>query len=175
MKRTIVLVVCLLASKGLIWGQDWTQLGFKAEPGVSVGTPCVLNLMARFWLGNFGISGCGLYLPTGFNYLNGYGGEADVMYKLMMPRQLVEPYVALGYGWSNISTALSGAPALELLTNYVGLQVGAYYQGAFAQLGLGVGIPPNQFTVLSNGSKVGSLPVWPLIQIGYVGSIGGTK
>lgn len=148
-----------------------TQYGFRAEPGASVGTPCVLNLMARFWYRNFGVSTCGLYLPSGVNFLNGSGFEGNVMYKLVAgrgARSRIEPYVAAGYGFSNITSAI-GSNTLTLVTNYVGLQVGAYYSGAFAQIGVGYG----KFQVASGSSNT-RIAIVPLIQIGYNFSIGGT-
>ena len=95
--------------------------------------------MARFWYRNFGISTCGIYLPPGLTFLNGGGGEADVMFKFISGRRsMVEPYVAVGYGASEVKDAV-GTQTIHLVTNYVGLQVGAYYSGAFAQVGFGVG------------------------------------
>ncbi|MEO0108856.1 MAG: hypothetical protein ABIK62_06785, partial [candidate division WOR-3 bacterium] len=122
-------------------GPDWGKLGFKAEPGVAVGTPCVLNLMARFWYRNFGISTCGLYLPSGVNFLSGQGFESNLLYKLVAGRrQLIEPYVAVGGGATNISTSVAGTSGINIYAPlYAGLQVGAYYRGAFVQVGIGVG------------------------------------
>lgn len=149
-------------------GIDWTKYGFTVEPGVAVGTPCVLNLMARFWYHNFGISTCGIYLPSDVTFLNGAGGEADVMYKLTSGgRQMIEPYVAVGYGNSLVHSSATGTD-IQLWTQYVGLQAGAYYNGIFAQLGVGYGAG-------SGGFKLGSsstMKVWPLLQIGYTYSIG---
>jgi hypothetical protein len=165
-KRILTIIVLLTALSATFaqTGVDWTQYGFKAEPGVAVGTPCVGNLMARFWYRNFGISGCGLYLPSGVTFLNGSGGEADVMFKFISGgRQKVQPYIALGYGNSSVSSTV-GTQTISLRTNYVGLQVGAYYGGAFAQVGVGVG----SFYVNTARSQA-----WPLLQIGYVTSIGG--
>lgn len=164
--RKLLLFVAALAAVSATFAQtaiDWTRYGFKAEPGVAVGTPCVLNLMARFWYRNFGISTCGIYLPSGVTFLNGAGFEADVMYKLISGgRQRVEPYVAVGYGNSLVYTSVTGTN-IQLWTQYVGLQAGAYYNGIFAQLGVGYGAG-------SGGFKIGSSPrmkVWPLFQIGY--------
>jgi uncharacterized membrane protein YgcG len=170
MKRILTIIVLLTAFSATFaqTGIDWTQYGFKVEPGVSVGTPCVLNLMARFWYRNFGISTCGIYLPSGVTFLNGAGGEADVMYKLTSGgRQMIEPYVAVGYGNSLVYSSATGTN-IQLWTQYVGLQAGAYYNGVFAQLGVGYGAG-------SGGFKIGSSPimkVWPLFQIGYTYAIG---
>lgn len=170
MRKTLMVVTILVALTGSISAQqgvDWSQYGFKAEPGAAVGTPCVLNLMARFWYRNFGISTCGIYLPSGVNFLNGNGFEGDVMYRLIQNRRGIEPYVAVGYGFSDISST-QGSSTIRLITQYAGLQVGAYYNGAFAQVGVGYG----KFQV--NSSK---LLVVPLLQIGYnfaIGATGGT-
>lgn len=169
--KKILSVVVLLACFGAGFAQtqiDWTQYGFKAEPGVAVGTPCVGNLMARFWYRNFGISACGLYLPPGVNFLNGSGIETNVMFKLISGRrQMLEPYIAVGYGNSQISSTVGTQTITLTMNNYVGLQVGAYYNGAFAQVGLGVG----KFKV----SNSATMSVFPLIQVGYVTSIGGSS
>lgn len=161
--RTILIVTITLIS--LAGAQDWTHFGFKAEPGVAVGTPCILNATARFWYRNFGIGTCGIWLPPGFNLLNGSGIEGNLMYKLILPRQPVQPYVALGYGASDIRTNIPGG-VIQLVTSYGSLQVGAYYQGAFAQVGVGYG----RFKIANSPT----MAVWPLLQIGYVGSIGGS-
>jgi uncharacterized membrane protein YgcG len=171
-KKTLTTII-LLASLAVVSAQssfDWTRYGFKAEPiGVSVGTPCVLNLVSRFWYRNFGVSACGIYLPPGMNFLNGSGVEADVMYKFILPgrRQMVAPYVALGYGNSQVSSAVGGKTITLTMNNYVGLQVGAYYGGAFAQVGFGVG----KFKV----SNSPTMSVFPLIQAGYLMSLGGSS
>ena len=176
MKKTLLAITLLLALAGTLPAQtniDWSKLGFSAEPGVSVGTPCVLNLTARFWLGNFGISTCGIYSPPEFKFLSGSGVQADVLYRLQFAKkQPVIPYVALGYGSSNVATNL-GTTTLSLATNYIGLSAGAYYMGGFAQLGLGYGLPPTRFRIGAGGSS-STLPVFPLLQIGYVYNIGGS-
>jgi hypothetical protein len=168
---TILCALLVLMTGAATAQTDWSRLGFKAEPGLSVGTPCALNLNARFWLGNFGISTCGIYLPSGISLpISTAGLEADVMYKLVTSsRQPIQPYIALGYGLFDISTSMTGVPNLRVRsTSYGGLQVGAYYQGAFAQVGIGVG----QFSVSQVGRSSTALPVFPLFQIGYVTSLG---
>jgi hypothetical protein len=166
MKKHLIVLVGVIALAATARGQQ-PPPGFKLEPGISIGTPCVLNLMARFWYGSFGISTCGIYSPAGFSYFSGGGGEADFMFKPTTGRrQMIEPYIAVGGGFSSISTTLTN-PRLNLTTSYVGLQVGAYYSGGFAQLGLGIG----SFRIAGGSVNSGS-SVWPLFKIGYLYAIG---
>jgi len=62
----IAIAVVLFAWVSLAAAQSLPNLstfGFSAEPGASIGTPCVVNAVARFWYRNFGVSTCGMYLP----------------------------------------------------------------------------------------------------------------
>ncbi|MEO0078872.1 MAG: hypothetical protein ABIK86_07750, partial [candidate division WOR-3 bacterium] len=73
--RSYVGLVALLAVvAGSALGQhvpDLTKYGFTAEPGVAVGTPCGLNVVARFWYGYVGVSASGIYLPASVSFMNG--------------------------------------------------------------------------------------------------------
>jgi hypothetical protein len=163
--KKCTIVVLLLALSIVASAQNWTQLGFSAEPGVSFGTPAMGNLATRFWYGGFGIGASAMGFPSGLNLgIGGAGVEADLMYRYVDKRlRGVKPYAAVGYGSSNITFGSTTTTAFRV-GSYVGVQVGAYYSSFFAQLGLGVAVDGNGFTVFNR--RVGS--VFPLFQIGYL-------
>ena len=161
---SVLILLVLVASAG---AQNWTQLGFTAEPGIAFGTPCLGNLMARFWYRGFGVSASAMGFPSGLNLgVTGAGVETDAMYRYSDPRlRGIMPFVAVGYGSSDV---MIGATPAFRIGSYVGAQVGAYYNSFFAQLGLGIALTTTGFQV---GPSLRS-SVFPLLEIGYL--YGGT-
>ncbi|MEO0108900.1 MAG: hypothetical protein ABIK62_07015 [candidate division WOR-3 bacterium] len=134
-------------------------MGFKAEPGISFGTPCGGNLVARFWYRGFGVSTSGFYLPAGLTSIaSGNGLEAAALYRIGRPAQQgLAPYFGIAAGAAEVAIR---SRRLFKADYYFGPQVGAYYAGFFAQLGLGIG----RFHLTDSGSP---LVAFPLFQIGY--------
>ncbi len=144
---------------------DLTKYGFTAEPGIALGTPCGLNVVARFWYGHFGVAGSGIYLPPSVSFINGNGFETALCLRLNKNPRAVSPQFGVGYGQSSISGRLGGS-SYGLTTRYVGAFGGVSYRGAFAQVGLGIG-------ALQLGSDT-RLPIVPLVKLGWARAIGGS-
>jgi len=159
-----------VAVTGSAFGQqqvpDLTRYGFTAEPGVAVGTPCGLNVVARFWYGYVGVAASGIYLPPSVSFMNGNGFETALCLRLNKSAKAVSPQFGVGYGQSNIVGTVSGK-SYGLTTKYVGAFGGVSYLGAFAQVGLGIG-------TLQLGSDT-RLPIVPLVKVGWAKAIGGSS
>jgi hypothetical protein len=161
------MLLAAVAATSSTFGQqlpDLTRYGFQAEPGVAVGTPCGLNVVARFWYGYVGVSASGIYLPASVNFMSGSGVEGALCLRLSKKAKVLSPQFMVGYGRSNIIGTVSGK-SYGLTTSYVGAYGGFSYLGVFAHVGLGLGS-----LKLGSGSKI---PVVPLFKVGWAKAIGG--
>jgi len=164
-----MLLIAVVAVGSVVHAQqlsDLTKLEFQAEPGLAVGTPCGLNVVARFWYGYVGVSASGIYLPSQVSFMNGSGVEGALCLRLSRKAKVLSPQFAVCYGRSNVVGTVSGK-SYGLTTNYVGAFGGVSYLGVFANVGLGYGS-----LKLGSGSKI---PVVPLFKVGYVQAIGGSS
>lgn len=161
MPLAAVVLTAVLASAPIGAQQidDLTKLGFQAEPGLAIGTPCGINLLARFWYRNFGVAASGIYVPSSVDFLNGSGFEGALMYRFgRTTARRIRPFLSASYGKSNI-TGTAGGKTYSLTTNYIGLGGGVFYRGFHAQAGVGYG----KFGMGSGKT----IEIVPLLQIGY--------